>query len=146
VASRSESRKARLALLLAGREGVVDEQRYADLKAALAPVSDSYLRRLLRESGAELAPMVEGVVASSDQALERTLLALASEYEVSDALRRRAVRSLVIEAKDHVRWSMKKAPSDEKAEHLLWLMTWLENPDAFAVWLPMRKRQTALRL
>jgi hypothetical protein len=146
VASRSESRKARLAALLTGFDGAVDEERFAALKTALAPVSESYLRRLLRESGAPLAPLVEGVVLKSSAHLERTLLALAAEYEMSDVSRRRTARSLVIEAKDRLRWSLKKAPTGEKGEHLLWLMTWLENPDAFPLWVRIRKRQTTLRL
>jgi len=122
--------------------GIVDEARFRSLKAGLEPVSDSYLRKLLRESGVPLAPMVEGVSISSFETLERTLLVLADVYAAGT----RDARTLVIEAKDRLRWSEKRAADEdhreEKREMLLWVMTWLENPVAFSVWLRLRKRVT----
>lgn len=102
------------------------------LKRELAPVSESYLRKLLRESGVPLAPMVDGVRQSNLDELESSLLALLAEYESGDAARKRLVRELVITAKDHARWT-------HKEENLLWLTTWLENPPLFPAWLRLRK-------
>ncbi|MFM2124650.1 MAG: hypothetical protein RL328_1101 [Acidobacteriota bacterium] len=105
------------------------------IQQALAPVSSSYLRRLLRESGAPLHSLVEGVRQEDFEALERTLLALLADYEGGEDPR--AVRKLVIEAKEHAGFALKKHP--EKTEMLLWMRTWLENPGIFPQWLKIRK-------
>ena len=63
------------------------------------PISDGYLRRLLRASGTALHPLVEGVRQEDFAGLERTLLALLGEE-------RRAARTLIIEAKQHARWAV----------------------------------------
>jgi hypothetical protein len=42
----------------------VGETEFAQLCAALAPIKDDYLRKLLRSSNVPLQPMVEGVVSS----------------------------------------------------------------------------------
>jgi len=76
--------------------------------------------------------MVEGVRQSNLGALELSLLALLVEYESGDAAHKRAVRKLVITARDHAKWT-------HKAENLLWLTTWLENPPLFPVWARLRK-------
>ena len=102
------------------------------LKGALAPVSENYLRKLLRDSGVPLAPMVDGVRQSNLGALELSLLALLVEYESGDAAHKRAVRKLVIRAKDHAKWT-------HKEENLLWLTTWLENPPLFPAWVRLRR-------
>jgi hypothetical protein len=139
MSPRRDSKKAGLSALL-GSGGLVDGTRFRELKSALEPVSESYLRKLLRDSGVPLAPEVEGVSASSFESLERTLLALAEAYGGGA----REVRKLVIEAKNHLRWAERKASDEsrraERREMLLWVMTWLENPSAFPVWLPLRKR------
>ncbi len=110
-----------------------------ELRALLAPVSQSYLRRLLRESGVPLDPLVEGVRQTSFEELERTLLAL-GECD------RAAARRLIIEAKDHARLAMRRMEGEARAakeEMILWMLTWLENPDAFPVWLRLRKTALA---
>jgi hypothetical protein len=139
MSPRRESRKARLsALLEAG--GIVDEARFQQLKALLDPVSESYLRKLLRDSGAPLSPMVEGVSIATFEALERTLLTLSDVYGSG----RREARRLVVEAKDRLRWAESRASDEsrreDRREMLLWVMTWLENPAAFPLWLGLRKR------
>jgi hypothetical protein len=140
VSPRPESKKARLRHWLDTASGLVDEARFAELKARLDPITDSYLRHLLRESGVPLSALVEGVSVSSFESLERTLLALAGAYET----RPREARSVVIEAKVRLRWSASRVAADdrraEKQEMLLWVLTWLENPGAFPVWLRLRKR------
>ena len=113
---------------------LIGEAEFEQVRRALAPISESYLRRLLRECGAPLAPMVEGVRQSNLEELERTLLALLHEYESGGAAHRAAVRRLVITAKDHARWA-------KNEEALLWLMTWLENPPVFPEWSKLRRTQ-----
>jgi len=129
--SRKPSKRTELARWLElQRPDIVGPEEWMALRAALAPISDSYLRRLLRTSGARLHPLIEGVRQEDFTALERSLLALLGEE-------RKAARTLVIEAKDHARWALKKHP--EKQEMVLWMLTWLENPGIFREWLAIRK-------
>jgi hypothetical protein len=118
-----------------GRE-TIGEAEFEALRQELAPISEGYLRKLLRESGAPLAPMVAGVRQGNLDELESSLLALLDEYERGDAMRRSAVRRLVITAKDHARWAAKRA---DKEEVILWLLTWLENPPVFRDWVRLRR-------
>ncbi len=111
---------------------VIGQKEFEQLAQELSPISENYLRKLLRESGAHLTPMVEGVRQSNLGALELSLLALLGEYEAGDAAHRQAVRKLVITAKEHARWAGKR-------EHVLWLTTWLENPPLFPAWARLRK-------
>lgn len=113
----------------------IGESEFAAVSHALAPVSESYLRKLLRESGVPLAPTVEGVRQANLDELERSLLALQEEYEFGNAS---AARRLVIVAKDHAKWAAAKHP--EKQEMILWMLTWLENPPLFRDWVKLRKR------
>jgi hypothetical protein len=138
---RRESKKARLKLLIeAAPRDRIDEPRFQDLRAQLQPISEEYLRKLLRESGVPLAPLVEGVSLSSFDALEHTLLALSDCYASGAG----QARQLVIRAKDRLRWSEARARDEhqraEKREMLLWVLTWLGNPPAFPLWLRLRKR------
>jgi hypothetical protein len=125
----------------------IGDAEFAALGERLAPIPDSRLRRLLRESGAPLAPFVRGVEQDSFESLERTLLALEREYaEAPGRDRARACRRIVIEAKDHARLAARKAAPERRAvkeEMVLWMLTWLENPAAFPVWL--RLRQSTLK-
>ena len=119
----------------------IGEAEYDALRRDLA-ISDSYLRKLLRESGAPLAPMVEGVRQGNLDELEASLMALLSEYQTGDPARRAAVRRLVITAKDHARWAAKRPEKHaEKEEMVLWLLTWLENPPVFPEWVRLRRVQ-----
>ncbi len=119
---------------------LIGETEFEDLRGALAPVSESYLRKLLRESGAALSPMVEGVRQGSFDELEASLLAMLDEYQKADAPRRRDVRRLVIAAKDHARWASRRpAKRAEKEEMVLWILTWLENPPLFPDWVRLRR-------
>jgi hypothetical protein len=112
---------------------VIGQQEFEQLAKELSPITESYLRKLLRESGVPLSPMVEGVRQSNLGALELSLLALLAEYEAGDDAHRQAVRKLVITAKEHARWAGKQ-------EHLLWLAMWLENPPLFPAWALLRKK------
>ncbi len=142
-------REALGAYLEARRPERIAEADFEELLGALAPVSETYLRRLLRETGVPLAPLVCGIRQDSFENLERTLLDMELEYAAAvargDASRVRACRRAAITAKDHARLSLRgsKLTAEERAakeEMVLWLLTWLENPGIFATWLDLRKR------
>jgi hypothetical protein len=133
--------------------GEIGECEYAALRAALAPISDSYLRKLLRDSGAPLAPMIAGVRQSNLDELETSLLALLNEYDEceGDPSKRVAIRALIITAKDHARWATKRAREaskeeavSNKEEMVLWMITWLENPPVFRQWIRLRRQTPQL--
>jgi len=122
------------------RPAHIGEAEFAQLKTALAPVAESYLRRLLRECGVPLGPMIEGVRQGTFADLEASLLRLLTEYECSDPPRRMAVRRLVITAKEHARLAARNpGKRPDKEEMILWLTTWLENPPVFREWVSIRK-------
>jgi len=139
---RAKGKSAELARWLEGRHPAqIGEAEFALLRAELAPVSESYLRKLLRECGVPLDPMVEGVRQATFAEPEASLLRLLAEYEAGDPARRMAVRRLVITAKEHSRLAARdpgKRP--DKEEIILWLTTWLENPPVFREWLNIRRR------
>ena len=120
----------------------INEAHFADVLKRLEPISGGYLRRLLRASGAALSPVVEGVVQDSFENLERTLRALSEEYEQSDLIRAKAIRRMVIQAKDHARWAALRSPEKAlvKNEMAAWLLVWLENPAVFPIWVNLRLR------
>lgn len=134
--------------LAAAKPTVLNEALAETLRASLGPVSDRMWRDLIRESEVPLAPLVEGVRQEDFPALERTLLALATEYEQAgfekDVLRQKRVRRLVIAAKDHARLVTRNASTEEakraqKEEMILWMLTWLDNPSVFETWVTLRK-------
>ena len=116
------------------------------LRAELAPISESYLRRLLRDSGAALSPLVEGVRQDDLTQLERTLLALEDEYAHGDRERATCCRKLVIEAREHARFALRRMAEDDprrttRAEMIEWMRQWLEYPKLFPQWVELRKRK-----
>ena len=139
--ARKRGKRIELQSWLARREPrPIDEADFEELLHSLAPISESYLRRLLRDGGVELAPMVEGVRQDDFDRLERTLLALAGEYLNGDEARRAAARRVVITAKDHARWAARRDPRRaDKPEMTLWMLTWLENPPVFGDWVKLRR-------
>lgn len=123
------------------RPARIGEAEFAQLFTSLTPVSESYLRKLVRDCGVPLDAMIEGVRQGSLDDLEASLLKLLDEYEPGDAARRMAVRRLVITAKDHARLAARIPDKRlEKEEMILWMTTWLENPPVFAEWVRMRKK------
>ena len=123
------------------RPARIGEREWAMLHVDLAPVSGSNLRRLLRESGVPLAPLVEGVRQETFEALESSLLSFLQEYERSDSAGRLSVRQVVIEAKEHARWAARSQDKRaEKEEMALWMLTWLENPPLFPQWVKLRRQ------
>jgi hypothetical protein len=144
VARRSEVKAGLLRAWLAEHQPErIGDAEFTAIAAALAPVSERYLRELVRAAGVPLEPLVEGVSQHSLEDLERTLLGLLDEYERGE---HRRARSAVILAKDHARFALRRLPATDervvvKQEILLWLMTWLENPPLFRDWVVLRKRQ-----
>ena len=144
MGSSNESVKKRLRVILEqSPPPVIDEFVFESLRQQLAPVSAAYLRRLLKGSGVPLSPSIEGVSQRSLDDLRRSLLALELEYSKSSAAKARAVRTLVIEAKDRARWEAQRSSEptirEMKQEMILWMLTWLENPRLFAPWVELRQ-------
>jgi hypothetical protein len=123
------------------KPAIIGEREWDEVRSLLAPVSESYLRHLLRDAGVPLTALVEGVRQESFDALEASLLKLLEEYENGDRSRQVLVRRLVIAAKDHARWAARKEEKrPEKEEMVLWMTTWLENPPLFRDWIQLRRR------
>lgn len=113
--------------------------------ALLHPIPESHLRHRLRESGANLHPLVKGVDQSSLPALRNSLQALAACYEEGSSETRRLVRQIVITAKDHAKLAARNPKvSDErralKEEMVAWMLNWLENPTIFPLWIALREK------
>ena len=122
------------------RPARIGEAEWEKLLSLLAPISENYLRRLLRESGIPLTPVVEGVRQESFDVLESSLSRLLAEYEPADAAMKKRIRSLVISAKDHARLAARSEEKRlEKEEMALWMLTWLENPPLFPQWVRLRR-------
>ena len=116
---------------------------WEDLLALLSPISNTYLRRLLRDSQHPLHPLVEGVRQDSMDALERTLLALEGIYSESGESVKKQCRTLVLEAKLHATFALRRtSPHDsiQRKEMIEWMRVWLENPGVFPIWVRIRKQ------
>jgi hypothetical protein len=127
----------------------ISESDFERLREKLAPISEGYLRELVRDCDLELDPVVEGVRQNSFAELGRTLRALAAEYETAtlagDRERAGRCRQAVLTSKQHARLSASRAgASDEdrrrKQEMAAWMLVWLENPGIFPAWLHLRER------
>lgn len=119
----------------------IGEAEFRALRQEFAPISENWARKVVRDCGFPLAPMVEGVRQDTMEALDRTLLSLLGEYEQAEREgnreRTRQVRRLVILAKDHAKLAARTA-GPEKQEMVLRMLTWLENPGIFRQWLSLR--------
>src|SRR6266851_4337046 len=58
----------------------ISEERWSELAALLAPISESYLRDLLQATGLPIAQPFGGVRQSSFEELEASLLEMEKEY------------------------------------------------------------------
>jgi hypothetical protein len=122
---------------------VVGEPEWRELLLEIAPISEGYLRKLLRATGARLAPTVEGVVQETMGELERTLAALARAYQSGERARS---RQLVVTAKDHARWAARNEEKRAlKLQMIEVMLVWLENPGLFETWLRAKHRTGAAR-
>src|SRR5437867_4421739 len=81
VALRGKSKKQRLEEFLRDKQPTaIDEQRWRDLLALLAPISENYLRELLHATGLPIAQPFGGVRLGSFEDLEASLLDMEAEY------------------------------------------------------------------
>lgn len=147
MARRRSTHEQLLALVSENGWTCIGPVEWAQARAALEPVSEATLRKVLRESGLTLDPRVEGVRQDSFDHLERTLRLLAREFSAADADGRATIRGLVIEAKDHARWALPRddpARKAEREEMIRWMLTWLENPEVFPEWIALRKKTAGL--
>ena len=125
--------KARLQILLEN-SAAITPSRFTELLSA-THVSPSYLKRLLREAAIPMHPLVEGVRQDCVENLGCTLRALAELYPSNP----QESRGLVLEAKSHARFVLRRAPEDSwRNEVLLHLNTWLENPAVYPIWSSLR--------
>jgi hypothetical protein len=150
---RDKSVRSRLREYLdAARLPAITEGVWGDLLKRLAPVSESYLRDLLRATGLPFEQPYAGVRQRTFEELEQSLGEMLAVYTeaVSAGHRERAryARRQVIAAKDRARFlarSPRAAPEkrDQKQEMLQWMLVWLENPAVFPAWVAARKRRLA---
>lgn len=118
----------------------VNLDNWRELKETLDPISDHYLRKLLRASGHQLDPLVEGVRQENLAVLADSLTRLESVYSAGAMDEKKRCRALVIEAKQHAAFAVQRAGNAGKKEMMEWMRVWLENPGVFPVWVEIRKR------
>src|ERR1700722_3932087 len=138
--------------LAAGEIAAIGENEWRDLLRVLKPVSESYLRELLRASGLPFAQPYAGIHQKSFEELERTLREMLAIYAEAIASSDRALarycRRQVIAAKDRARFIARNpttAPEKQaqKNEMAQWMLVWLENPTVFPAWVEVRKRYSS---
>jgi hypothetical protein len=148
-ASGTKSKKARLGELISERNlTAITERDWRELLAALAPVSESYLRHLLAETGFPVEQPFGGLRQKTFDELEQSLLEMEEVYrrakESGDRNRAQLCRNVVMQAKDHARLAARSAkitPEKKvmKEEMVQWLLVWLENPGVFPAWVKLRR-------
>lgn len=145
------SKKRRLGELIAewGLQTIA-EPEWRRLTAELAPISESYLRRLLRETAVTVAQPFAGIRQANFDELEASLIEMEHVYaqarETGDRARAQYCRGQVIEAKDHARLAARSSSASaekklQKEEMIQWMLVWLENPAVFEEWVKLRKRR-----
>jgi hypothetical protein len=156
LAMANKSKKRRLEEFLRERQPeAISEERWRELAALLAPISENYLRDLLQATGLAIAQPFGGVRLSSFKDLEASLLEMEKEYSKAvanhDRRRASACRRTVIQAKDRTRLISRNQKVDaqkrrQKAEMVEWMLVWLENPGIFESWAALRKKSVTYRL
>ena len=140
--------------LAARRITAIGEGEWQDLLRELAPVSEGYLRELLRDTRLPFAQPYAGIRQKTFAELEHTLREMLEVYTQalgdSDRVRARYCRRQVIAAKDRARFiaGNPKTAVEKKAqkeEMVQWMRVWLENPEVFPAWVEIRKRHCAAR-
>ena len=120
----------------------ITESVWRDLLARLAPVSESYLRELLRDTGLPFDQPYAGIRQHTFEELEASLREMLAVYTESigsgDRDRARYCRRQVIAAKDRAKFLVKRNPAKE--EMVQWMLVWLENPEVFPAWVEARKK------
>lgn len=130
------------------RPPAITEAIWNELKGRLAPVSESYLRDLLSETGLPFQQPYAGIRQHTFEELEESLREMFEVYR--DAMangereRARYARRQVIAAKDRAKFLARnpRTPEEKRAqkeEMAQWMLVWLENPDVFPAWVKVRK-------
>jgi hypothetical protein len=150
VATRSKSVKQQLREHLAAeRPPAITEAVWKSLLQRFAPVSESYLRELLRATALPFEQPYAGIRQHTFEELEQSLREMLQVYAeamaAGDRERARYCRRQVIGAKDRARFqarSPRAAPEKkaQKEEMAQWMLVWLENPEVFPAWVEARKR------
>ena len=117
-----------------------------ELLERFAPVSESYLRELLRDSGVPIEQPWGGVRQHTLAELEESLGELVDLYEgavaAGDKDLARYCRKVVIGAKDRAKFALAKG-NESKREMVDWMMVWLENVGVWREWVGVRKTKMA---
>jgi hypothetical protein len=125
------------------RPAAITEAVWTALCMKLAPVSESYLRDLLRTTGLPFDQPWAGIRQHTLEELEQSLLGMLEVYsqakQAGDRERARYCRRQVIAAKDRAKFLADTKP--EKEEMARWMLVWLENPEVFPAWAEARKKQ-----
>jgi hypothetical protein len=150
VASENQSVKQRLRAFLSEEQpSAITENVWTGLLRLLAPVSESYLRDLLRATGLPFAQPYCGVRQHTFDELEQSLREMLQVYTGATAAgnrdRARYCRRQVIAAKDRAKFQARNgrtAPEKVamKEEMAQWMLVWLENPEVFPAWVDARKK------
>jgi hypothetical protein len=135
--------------LAAERPTAITEGVWQQLLLMLAPVSESYLRDLLRQTGLPFDQPYAGVRQHTLEELENSLRELHLVYAESLAAgnreRARYCRRQVIAAKDRARFLASNPGTaaevrEKKEEMVQWMLVWLDNPEVFPAWVEARKK------
>ena len=139
--------------LAAEQHAAITEGVWRDLLRRLAPVSESYLRDLLRATGLAFDQPYAGVRQHSFEELEESLREMHQVYAgamaAGDGERARYCRRQVIGAKDRAKFlALNARTSPEKAalkqEMTQWMLVWLDDPEIFPAWVDAWKRARAV--
>jgi hypothetical protein len=150
VASKDKTIKQQVREFLAVEQpAAITEAVWQKLLLRLAPVSESYLRELLRGTGLPFDQPYAGVRQHTYEELEQSLRELEQVYAAAmlsgDRERARYCRRQVIAAKDRARFladNPRTAPDKQalKQEMAQWMLVWLDDPLVFPAWVEARKR------
>jgi len=150
VPSANKSVKQQLGdYLAANQPAAITEAVWHDLLQRLAPVSESYLRDLLRATGLPFDQPYSGIRQHTFEELEQSLLEMLQVYRealgAGDRDRARYCRRQAIAAKDRAKWmavTPRSTPEKrtQKEEMAQWMLVWLENPEVFPAWVDARKK------
>jgi hypothetical protein len=149
VASGKSAKQQFREYLAEERPAAITEAVWQELLTKLSPVSESYLRGLLRDTGLPFDQPYAGIrqhtLEELEQSLREMLLVYAEAKAAGNRERARYCRRQVIGAKDRAKFLARnsRTPDEKKAlkeEMVEWMLVWLDNPEVFPAWVEARKR------